>query len=68
MQMTLLSSFSSTRTESEVKEGESSGAKEDTMLSDIILVGGLFLTRVALPVLVTLLIGNWIARRIHATD
>lgn len=37
--------------------------KEDTMLYEIIFVAGLFATRIVLPVMLTLVLGEWIARR-----
>ncbi len=33
------------------------------MLNDIIFVAGLFATRIVLPVMLTLIVGEWIARR-----
>ncbi len=38
------------------------------MLNDLLFVAGLFATRIALPVLLTLLLGSWVARRIRPAD
>ncbi len=48
-------------------EGASS-KKEDTMLNEIIFIAGLFATRIVLPVMLMLVLGEWIARRTNRNE